>query len=107
MTQFEMTTSTELSGSGMSPLTCTMRRKRDTNVEFLKGEIEALRRMLHTLQASLGHVSEPGLEPTRVYDVDDAREFLAGQNIDVDAIAQQVDGKIMSAFVRAVKPRGN
>src|SRR5215469_5903643 len=45
------------------------------------------------------------LEPTRVYNVDDAREFLAGQNIDVDAIAPQVDGKIMSAFVRAVKPR--
>jgi SAM-dependent methyltransferase len=44
------------------------------------------------------------LEPTRVYNVDDAREFLAGQNIDVDAIAPQVDGKIMSAFVRAVKP---
>jgi hypothetical protein len=39
--------------------------------------------------------------------VDDAREFLAGQNIDVDAIAPQVDGRIMSAFVRAVKPGGN
>ena len=47
------------------------------------------------------------LEPSRVYNVDDAREFLAGQNFDVDAIALQVDGKIMSAFVRAVKPRGN
>src|SRR5580658_905851 len=47
------------------------------------------------------------LEPTRVYNLDDAREFLAGQNIDVDAIAPQVDGKIMSAFVRAVKPRRN
>ncbi len=47
------------------------------------------------------------LEPTRVYNVDDAREFLAGQNIDVDAIAPQVDGRIMSAFVRAVKPRDN
>src|SRR5271168_2104261 len=47
------------------------------------------------------------LEPTRVYNVDDAREFLMGQNIDVDAIAPQVDGKIMSAFVRAVKPGRN
>ena len=47
------------------------------------------------------------LEPTRIYNVDDAREFLAGQNIDIDAIAPQVDGKIMSAFVRAVKPRSN
>jgi ubiquinone/menaquinone biosynthesis C-methylase UbiE len=45
------------------------------------------------------------LEPTRVYRIEDAREFLAGQNIDVDAIEPQVDGKFMSAFVRAVKPR--
>ncbi len=47
------------------------------------------------------------LEPTRVYNVNDAREFLTGQNIDVDAIAPQVDGKLMSAFVRAVKPRSD
>src|SRR5271155_3252398 len=45
------------------------------------------------------------IEPTRIYRVDDAREFLAGQGIDVDAIAAQVDGKFMSAFVRAVKPK--
>jgi SAM-dependent methyltransferase len=44
------------------------------------------------------------IEPTRVYGVEDAREFLAGQNIDVDAIAPQVDGRFMSAFVRSVKP---
>jgi SAM-dependent methyltransferase len=45
------------------------------------------------------------LEPTRVYRVADAREFLSGQGIDVDAIAPQVDGKFLSAFVRAVKPQ--
>ena len=45
------------------------------------------------------------IEPTRVYRVDDAREFLSGQGIDVNAIAPQVDGKFMSAFVRAVKPQ--
>ena len=44
------------------------------------------------------------IEPTRVYRVDDAREFLSAAGVDVDAIAPQVDGKIMSAFVRAVKP---
>jgi ubiquinone/menaquinone biosynthesis C-methylase UbiE len=44
------------------------------------------------------------LEPTRIYRLEDAREFLAGQNIDVDAIAPHVDGKFMSAFVRATKP---
>src|SRR6202030_1126621 len=45
------------------------------------------------------------IEPTRIYRMEDAREFLSGQNIDVDAIAPQVDGKFMSAFVRAVKPQ--
>jgi arsenite methyltransferase len=44
------------------------------------------------------------LEPTRIYRVEDAREFLSGQGIDADVIAPQVDGKFMSAFVRAVKP---
>jgi 2-polyprenyl-3-methyl-5-hydroxy-6-metoxy-1,4-benzoquinol methylase len=47
------------------------------------------------------------LEPTRIYRIEDAREFLSGQNIDVDALAPQVDGKFMSAFVRAVKPKLN
>jgi len=45
------------------------------------------------------------IEPTRIYRIEDAREFLSGQNLDVDAIALQVDGKFMSAFVRAVKPQ--
>jgi SAM-dependent methyltransferase len=44
------------------------------------------------------------LEPTRVYRIEDAREFLAGQSIDVDRIASEVDGKFLSAFIRAVKP---
>jgi arsenite methyltransferase len=44
------------------------------------------------------------VEPTRVYRVDDAREFLAGKGIDADAIAPEVDGKFMSAFVRGRKP---
>jgi len=44
------------------------------------------------------------IEPTRVYNVEDARTFLGGQGIDVDAIAPQVEGKFMSAFIRATKP---
>ena len=47
------------------------------------------------------------IEPTRVYHVEDARAFLVNQGIDVDVIAPQVDGKFMSAFVRAVKPAGS
>jgi SAM-dependent methyltransferase len=45
------------------------------------------------------------IEPTRVYRVEDAREFLAGKGVDVDAIAESVDGKFMSAFIRATKPQ--
>jgi SAM-dependent methyltransferase len=45
-----------------------------------------------------------GIEPTRIYRIEDARELLSGRSIDVDAIAPQVDGKFMSAFVRATKP---
>jgi arsenite methyltransferase len=44
------------------------------------------------------------IEPTRVYKVEDAREFLSRQGLDVDAIAPQVDGKFLSAFIRATKP---
>lgn len=45
------------------------------------------------------------VEPTRIYKIDDAREFLAAEGINVDAIAPMVDGKFMSAFVRATKPQ--
>ncbi len=44
------------------------------------------------------------MEPTRIYSIDDARQFLAGEGIDADAIAPQVEGKFISAFIRAVKP---
>jgi arsenite methyltransferase len=46
------------------------------------------------------------IEPTRIYDVEDARHFLTGQGIDVDAIAPIVAGKFMGAFIRATKPSG-
>jgi arsenite methyltransferase len=44
------------------------------------------------------------IEPTRIYRAADAREFLAGQGIEVERMAPQIDGKILSAFIRAVKP---
>ncbi len=45
-----------------------------------------------------------GIEPTRIYQLDEARTFLSGQGLDVEAIAPQVEGKFMSAFIRATKP---
>ena len=44
------------------------------------------------------------IEATRVYNVDDAREFLSAAGIDADAIAPKVQDKFISAFVRARKP---
>jgi arsenite methyltransferase len=44
------------------------------------------------------------LEPTRVYDIEDARVFLTEAGISVDEIAPQVEGKFLSAFIRATKP---
>ncbi len=44
-----------------------------------------------------------GIEPTRVYSIEDARTFLTGQGLDVDALSKQVEGKFMSAFIRANK----
>jgi len=51
--------------------------------------------------AGFGDVS---VEPTRVYNVEDARHFLTEAGVDVDAIAPQVDGRFLSAFIRAQKP---
>jgi SAM-dependent methyltransferase len=45
------------------------------------------------------------VEPTRVYNVEDARKFLTEAGVDVDAIAPQVNDKFFSAFVRANKPK--
>jgi hypothetical protein len=44
------------------------------------------------------------IEPTRVYEVEDAAAFLIGTGLDADEFASQIDGKFMSAFVRATKP---
>ena len=55
------------------------------------------------LLADAGFV-EASIEPTRIYAFEDARAFLAGSGLDVDAVAREVSGQIMGAFVRARKP---
>ncbi len=45
------------------------------------------------------------VEPTRIYRAADAKEFLTGAGLNAESIAPEVNGKIMSAFVRAVKPK--
>jgi 2-polyprenyl-3-methyl-5-hydroxy-6-metoxy-1,4-benzoquinol methylase len=60
----------------------------------------------HQYVAKLAKAGFDGIdiEPTRVYNIEDARTFLTGQGVDVDAIAPMVESKFMSAFIRAVKP---
>jgi arsenite methyltransferase len=60
----------------------------------------------HEYAAKLAHAGfdEIDIEATRVYCIEDARKFLTGEGIDVDAVAPQVENKFMSAFIRAVKP---
>jgi arsenite methyltransferase len=45
-----------------------------------------------------------GIEPTRVYSIEDARAFLSGRGLNVDTLVREVEGKFISAFVRASKP---
>jgi SAM-dependent methyltransferase len=47
-----------------------------------------------------------GIEPTRIYTAEDARDFLAAKHASLAAIGEQIAGKFMSAFVRATKPAG-
>jgi len=78
------------------------------NVELWIGCVAgALRDTDYTAKLAAAGFDNIAIEPTRIYKVEDARQFLAGQGIEVDAIAAQVDGKFMSAFVRARKPLGN
>ncbi len=44
------------------------------------------------------------VEVTRVYGAEDARTFLASEGLDGDAVAKEVDGKFVSAFIRATRP---
>jgi arsenite methyltransferase len=48
--------------------------------------------------------ADPTIEPTRIYSTADAAAFLAGTGIDPEMASQQIEGKFMSAFVRATKP---
>lgn len=57
-------------------------------------------------------LSKPGfvdvnIEVTRIYNVEDARQFLTESGVSVDEIAPMVEGKFVSAFVRATKPKAD
>lgn len=77
-----------------------VRRSMELWVGCIAGALED--REFLALLGEAGFV-EASIEPTRVYEFDDARAFLAGSGLDADRIAHEVSGRIMSAFVRARK----
>jgi len=75
------------------------------SVELWAGCIAgALEETEYRLKLAAAGFEAIAIEPTREYHVDDARQFLSGQGLDVDALAPLVNGKFISAFVRAKKP---
>jgi arsenite methyltransferase len=44
------------------------------------------------------------VEPTRIYQVEEAREFLVAAGLDAEVVGPQIKDKFMSAFIRAAKP---
>jgi len=81
-----------------------IRRSVELWVGCMAGALEESEYLAKLMRAGFEVVS---IEPTRIYRVADARESLARAGIDVEAIAPLVDGKFMSAFVRAKKPNSS
>jgi 2-polyprenyl-3-methyl-5-hydroxy-6-metoxy-1,4-benzoquinol methylase len=71
-------------------------------VGCIAGALEETDYLAKLEKAGFGGVS---IEPTRVYSIEDARQFLTEAGIDVDTIAPMVNRKFMSAFIRAAKPK--
>jgi len=80
-----------------------VRKSMELWVGCIAGALEEMDYVKRLAQAGFDAVD---IEPTRIYGVEDARQFLTGQDLDVDAVAPLVKDKFMSAFVRAKKPAG-
>jgi arsenite methyltransferase len=78
-----------------------IRRSVELWVGCVAGALEESEYQTKLAAAGFGDIE---IEPTRVYSVADARQFLTAQGIDVDAVAPHVEGKFASAFIRAKKP---
>jgi SAM-dependent methyltransferase len=78
-----------------------VRRNMELWVGCIAGALEETEYVAKLAAAGFQNIA---MEPTRVYEVDDARAFLSDRGIDLDAITPQIEGKFMSAFIRAVKP---
>jgi SAM-dependent methyltransferase len=65
----------------------------------------ALQEQEYVTKLSLAGFEKVSVEPTRIYNIEDARQFLTEAGVDVNAIAPQVNNKFFSAFIRASKPK--
>jgi arsenite methyltransferase len=80
-----------------------VRKSMELWVGCIAGALEEMDYVKRLAQAGFDAID---IEATRIYSVDDARQFLTGEGLDVDAIAPVVQDKFISAFVRAKKPAG-
>jgi len=85
------------------PVPADIRRSVELWVGCVAGAMEEAE---YRAKLSAAGFAEIEIEPTRVYTIDDARQFLTAEGIDVEAVAPQVEGKFASAFIRARKPAG-
>lgn len=83
------------------PMPAELRRNMELWVGCVAGALDEAE--FRDLLTEVGFV-DPEIEPTRVYDVRDARVFLEAAGLDAEAVAPQIDGRVLSAFVRARKP---
>jgi arsenite methyltransferase len=75
------------------------------NIELWVGCVAgALKDSEYVSKLKAAGFEEVTIEPTRIYKVEDARQFLSARGIDADSIASEVEGKFVSAFIRAKKP---
>jgi len=84
------------------PVPEAIRKSVELWVGCVAGAMEESEYVSKLKRAGFGEV---GIEPTRVYDIGEAKEFLSAQGIDAEAAARQVQGQFRSAFIRATKPR--
>lgn len=77
------------------------------SVELLVGCIAgALQDTEYTSKLAAAGFENVEIEPTRIYDIEDARHFLSSRGLDADGMGPQIADKFMSAFIRAAKPAG-
>jgi arsenite methyltransferase len=78
-----------------------IRRSMELWVGCVAGALEDAEYVAKLAAAGFANI---GIEPTRIYDIEDARAFLSNQGVNVDAMAPAVANKFMGAFIRAAKP---